>query len=352
MASAFFWEDGDQLNLIATFLDAKSIGSIACVCRFVRDNLRDDTQLRWLAELRGLDPATTHIGCVAHIEIAEAMADLETNISFGYGSIELEDEALPSVRRMTDMLRRHTALSLSIEAHCGLEAQARFAEHFTRRRALAVRSAMEEFAEQAGAPDALAGRLHTRAWGNSRPVIWAHGEEAGEANRRVELYLSHGEFEAPKRRQASEYARRPGAPAPAEEADTVEAEAEAVKDASFDADTDMEDEEDWGYGGRQQVMVQLPDGRQVVMPLAMLHQLQQMDQAEAMAALTQLLERNQPGQHVGDDSDDVDDRDSDEEDQEGDQDAPSIDVQEQPAPEPGPEPEPEPDGESENCIAS
>ena len=71
------------------------------------------------------------------------MADLETSIAFGYGSLELEDAALPSVTRVVEMLRRHTALTLSIEAHCGLEAGEQYAEHFTRRRALAVRRAME-----------------------------------------------------------------------------------------------------------------------------------------------------------------------------------------------------------------
>lgn len=114
MASAFFWEDSDQLNLIATFLDARSIGSLSCTCCFVRDNLRDACQLRWLAEVRGLENFQ-EIGCVEHIEIAEAMAGLETSISFRYGSIELEDEALPSIQRVTDMLRRHQHLSISVE---------------------------------------------------------------------------------------------------------------------------------------------------------------------------------------------------------------------------------------------
>ena len=28
MASAYFWEDSDQLNLIATFLDPQALGSV------------------------------------------------------------------------------------------------------------------------------------------------------------------------------------------------------------------------------------------------------------------------------------------------------------------------------------
>ena len=74
-----FWEDGDQLNLVACFMGARDIAAVACTCRYTRDNLRDSTQLRWLAELRGLDPASTHISSVEHIELAEAMASLETS---------------------------------------------------------------------------------------------------------------------------------------------------------------------------------------------------------------------------------------------------------------------------------
>ena len=36
-----WWEDSDQLNLVAAFLDSKSIGAVACCCTFTRDNLRD-----------------------------------------------------------------------------------------------------------------------------------------------------------------------------------------------------------------------------------------------------------------------------------------------------------------------
>eukprot|EP01045_Picozoa_sp_COSAG04_P042746 COSAG04_NODE_13658_length_597_cov_0.674699_1_plen_154_part_10 len=154
------------------------------------------------------------------------MADLETSIAFGYGSLALVYAALPSVTQVVKMLLRHTALTLSIEAHCGLEAGEQYAEHFTRRRALAVRRAMERILEDQGHdPELLRGRLVTRAWGNSRPLIWAHGEEPGARNRRVELYLSHGDWEAPQRRPLADYAREPGAPEP-QQPDEPEAAAE------------------------------------------------------------------------------------------------------------------------------
>ena len=109
------------------------------------------------------------ITSLEHIEIAAAMATLETSIAFGYGSppplprpatspahaaetrchifscgsihraagsLELEEEALPSVRRAVRMLKRHKELTLSLEAHCGLEMGDPHGRHFTRRRAV------------------------------------------------------------------------------------------------------------------------------------------------------------------------------------------------------------------------
>ena len=60
------------------------------------------------------------ISSLEHIAIAEAMVDLETSIAFAYGSVELEDSSLPSIRRVVRMLRRHSALKLALEAHLTL----------------------------------------------------------------------------------------------------------------------------------------------------------------------------------------------------------------------------------------
>ena len=95
-----WWEDSDQLNLVAAFLDPKSIGAVCCTCRFTRDNLQDGSVLRWLAELRGLDPTAAGISTVEHIAMAEAMAGLETSISFDQGSLDLREGALPSIRKV------------------------------------------------------------------------------------------------------------------------------------------------------------------------------------------------------------------------------------------------------------
>ncbi len=211
MATAAFWEDPDLLNQIASFLDARSIGAVSCTCRFTRNNLRNATQLRWLAELRGLDPERDHISSVEHIYIAETMASVETSIAFEYQSYQLQPVALPHVVRVADMLVRHPHFNISIEAHCGLEAPRHAAIYFTKMRALSVKRAMLQHvaAIDPAAAEALRSRIITRAFGNYRPLVWTVQDrqpgagitDRGEQNRRVELYLKAvaSGFEAPKR---------------------------------------------------------------------------------------------------------------------------------------------------------
>jgi hypothetical protein len=122
VAGVGFWEHVDLLNLVAPFLEASAIGALSCTCRFARDNLHDPMQLRWLAELRGLDPERSGISSVEHIHIAEALSSMQTSVAFEYQSVRLVPAALPSVRRVADLLLQHTSLSISVEAHGGLEA--------------------------------------------------------------------------------------------------------------------------------------------------------------------------------------------------------------------------------------
>ena len=146
--------------------------------------------------------------------------------------------ALPSLRRSAQLLERHKTLELSIEAHCGLEARYAMplpgqAREFTRGRAEAVYDALRQQAIEMRNTDpatgiSLAGpnpspcargsrspeesflnRVTIRAWGCSRPLVWCYGQpgmdepydaEGAAKNRRVDIYLKHGEFEVPRRR--------------------------------------------------------------------------------------------------------------------------------------------------------
>ena len=60
---------------------------------------------------------------------------------------------LPLPLSCAAMMRRHSSLTLLIEAHCGLEPDEEFARHFTQRRAMAVRHAMERIASSIDEPE-------------------------------------------------------------------------------------------------------------------------------------------------------------------------------------------------------
>ena len=213
------------MNIVASFLPAQSLAAFACSCKTVRDNLKSRDTLRWLADLRGLS-AHAHISSLQHLELAEAMAGLSSNIFFGWGSVEVDDAATPSLKKLVRLLHAHRRLHLSVEAHCGLEARYHMplpgqALEYTKMRALAVVEALHEAAASIGAP-LPDGRVSHVAWGCFMPLKWAFGSDnysrrqaadpAGAAlNRRVELYVRVGDaFEAPRRRPVSEIPLPPG----------------------------------------------------------------------------------------------------------------------------------------------
>ena len=146
-----WWEEGgwielDEVNLIAACLDGRSLGAFSCTCQAVASHLKSPDILRWLTGLRGLSPSVG-ISTLEHIELAEAMAQCASNIYFGWGSMTVASSARPSLRKVAQLLERHKSLTLSIEAHCGLEARFAMplpgqARSFTRDRADAVRNTL------------------------------------------------------------------------------------------------------------------------------------------------------------------------------------------------------------------
>ena len=215
--------EGDEVNLIAVCLDGKSLASFSCTSRSISENLKSPETLRWLADLRGL--SSLGISSVEHLELAEIMASVTSNIYFNWGSMDVDRRVHPSLERLALAMSRHPSLCISIEAHCGLEARFAMplpeqARDFTRARADAVRSALVRQAADADVP-LDESRIKTRAWGCSRPLVWCFGQpgmaepydpEGAARNRRVELYLKSGGFEVPARRKRSEIPRPPGEP--------------------------------------------------------------------------------------------------------------------------------------------
>ena len=219
------WWEADEVLLVATHLEGASLGAFCCCCSSVAEHMRSRDTLRWLADLRGLGD-DTGISCVEHIELAEAMGKLDKKIFFGWGSLSVDRSIFPSMHTLARLLSKHSSLTLSIEAHCGLEAKFAMplpgqARDFTRARAAAVRDALFEQSTRAGI-ELDAARVLVRAWGCSRPLVWCFGQpgmgepydpEGAAKNRRVELFLRSGAFEIPRRRKRSEIPRPPGATA-------------------------------------------------------------------------------------------------------------------------------------------
>ena len=268
------WWDRDEVNLIAVLLDGRSLAAFSCSCRSVSTGLRSQETLRWLASLRGL-ASDAGIHSIEHLEIAEVMAECATSIFFGWGSFDVDASAHPSLRRLARILARHKSLTLSIEAHCGLEALyamplAGQARSFTRERAGAVRVALEAQACAEGVP-LDDGRVQTRAWGCSRPMVYCFGQRGmdnalfdpiGAAkNRRVELYLRGVGFEVPTRRKRSEIPRPPN-----------EAPLSEPPDGALD-DNDDDGLADAGIASTEMINVVLPNGQRVQIPPVLLHQL-------------------------------------------------------------------------------
>mmetsp|Transcript_152593 Transcript_152593/g.292209 ORF Transcript_152593/g.292209 Transcript_152593/m.292209 type:complete len:360 (+) Transcript_152593:52-1131(+) len=243
------WLSEEQLDGCAVFLDGRSIAAFAGACSFVHNRLHCEATLRWLIALRGL-PKDAGITCVEHVEIAETMAELEGSIQCRYGQTEMNPAARPKIQRFAALLKKHTSLTVSIEAHCGLEAPSHsFARHFSRRRAESVRQAfMVEGVEES--------RMKIRAWGFTRPLVWAHGEPEGSPNRRVELFISTpGGFEAPQRRPLSDYAAPPGA-------DRIPGDARPLANGDEEGEDSSEEEDEEEY------VRMLIGGRFVVVPVA------------------------------------------------------------------------------------
>mmetsp|Transcript_22016 Transcript_22016/g.65996 ORF Transcript_22016/g.65996 Transcript_22016/m.65996 type:complete len:346 (-) Transcript_22016:41-1078(-) len=190
----------DLLAHTAAFMDAADIARLSFTCRFVPEHVGDPRTVAFVASMRGgaLDRMTT----LERVALAESVIQCQTSIAFEFRSVELVAAAYEPLDRFAAVLRRHNTFAVSIEAHCGLEAPRSLGYGFSRDRARSVARALIDRGVEAA-------RLSVVSWSNSKPLVWAFGEPAGSANRRVELYVRGDGFEVPRRRADAEYARPP-----------------------------------------------------------------------------------------------------------------------------------------------
>ena len=192
MDNLFTGASDDVFLLLVPLLDGSSLVRLSRSSRYAHQHTTGTTPgvLRWCAALRGVRAAG--ISTVEHLELAECMNSLSTSILFEYRSYRLEPSSVAPLERFASFLRRHAAIRVSIEGHCGLEAPPGIAYTFTRQRAMAVREVLET-------NGVALSRLYVKGWGNERPLVWGWGDGTdgrtgpdGNANRRVELYVATG----------------------------------------------------------------------------------------------------------------------------------------------------------------
>ena len=220
--------------------------------------------------------------------IASAMATVASSITFGWGSMVVNESANPGLRFLAKTLVNHEAsnLHLHIEGHGGLEGRYHLpfpgqAHDFALERSRAVALRLKE--EAAAAEIELSEDSFTvTSFGFSRPLVWAfrsgYGVDAqfidsaaSGRNRRVELYLQCGAFVVPRRRARSSVPVQPGKPPLT---DLAPGENDALGE---------EEEQLWEPGESddgQMVAVELADGRVMDVPISYLRRMGFFDDEE------------------------------------------------------------------------
>eukprot|EP01052_Picozoa_sp_SAG31_P032547 SAG31_NODE_3578_length_4103_cov_1.960789_7_plen_107_part_00 len=80
----------------------------------------------------------------------------------------------------------------------------------------------------------------------------------------------------PQRKALADYAREPGLPPPDEGEEAAAEAAAAAAAAAFDySDSDDDSQDDWYHDDAEEVIVQLPQGLQLVLPFRAVQQLQE-----------------------------------------------------------------------------
>lgn len=196
------FENADLLAHTCGLLDAVAIAKLCMTCRFVPKSIGDARSMQFVASMR-TDVALAGLSTIERLALVEALRETGNCIEFREFDCELLDTSVEPLKRFAALMKRHRSFSVSIEAHCGLEAPRNAAYMFARERGRNVQRALVSMGVELE-------RFSIMSYGNRRPLIWAHGDPEARPNRRVELYVrSPDGFEVPARRAADGYARPP-----------------------------------------------------------------------------------------------------------------------------------------------
>jgi len=135
-----------------------------------------------LRELEPPKPGTTvaESGDVKRSPATVIQPALKT-VYFDFDSAELTGETKEVLRQNAAWLREHPQVEVQAQGHCDERGTVEYNFNLGQRRADAVKSFLVGLG-------VAADRIHTISYGEERPAVLGHNEEAWRLNRRVEFH--------------------------------------------------------------------------------------------------------------------------------------------------------------------
>ena len=166
------FENTDLLAHTCGLLDAADIARLCQSCRFVPEHIRDVKTIKFLSTMRS-DAVLGNLSTIERLALVESLRECSTCIAFKVFSCDLLEASLAPLQRFAALMQRHRSFSVSIEAHCGLEAPRDAGYIFARERGRNVKIALLACGLE---PE----RLQVISYGNRRPLVWAFGNPSDE----------------------------------------------------------------------------------------------------------------------------------------------------------------------------
>jgi peptidoglycan-associated lipoprotein len=120
----------------------------------------------------------------SEIDRIDAIETLEDRIHFGFDRAELTDEAVATLNRKAEVLRRHPDVRMTIEGHCDERGSIEYNFALGMRRAQAAKNYLSGLGIGED-------RFRAVSFGKERPLDPGHNERAWSQNRRDEFVIEN-----------------------------------------------------------------------------------------------------------------------------------------------------------------
>ena len=115
------------------------------------------------------------------LENARRVANVQfDSVLFDYDSFKIADSEIPKIENVAGYLKKNPRIYLVIEGHCDERGSREYNMSLGERRALAVRAYLIGLHIKSS-------RIHTKSYGEERPIDPGHNEQAWRRNRRGEF---------------------------------------------------------------------------------------------------------------------------------------------------------------------